>query len=343
MIKKFRSLIYNYDFNTIDGKFFRWGKTIDDDPFYAPSPEILDIEISTKCSMGCPECYKSNTSNGKNMSLKAFKNILDKFPKDKNGIYFLTQIAFGIGDIYTNPDILKILKYTRSQGIIPNITISKLNNIIEAFLLARICGAIAVSNHDRQKCYKTVHMLTNTFFNKFGCTLKQVNIHQILSEETYDECFNLLNDSKYKRELKNLNAIVFLQLKPKGRGQNLHPLTNKNKYKKLVDYAINNQIRIGFDSCSAWNFLNSVNNRENYEPMVDPCESCRMSYYINVDGIGFPCSFAENTSEFNGINVLEVKNFNEVWNHSETIKFRNKAIKNLELEKACQIYNLDLK
>lgn len=95
-IRTCKSDDYKWIFNMITGNLVRYGKTPDDDPVMAPSPEILDIEISTVCHQGCKFCYKSNTSVGKNMTLEHFKSIFDKF--DEN----LTQIAFGIGDINCN-------------------------------------------------------------------------------------------------------------------------------------------------------------------------------------------------------------------------------------------------
>src|SRR3990167_8201583 len=88
-----RSEHYNWNFNMKTGFFARWGKTLRDDPEIAPSPEILDCEISTKCNGKCAFCYKSNTSNGDNMSFDMFKVIFDKIPQN------LTQIAFGIGSL----------------------------------------------------------------------------------------------------------------------------------------------------------------------------------------------------------------------------------------------------
>ena len=47
---------YNYVFDKKTGYFARWGKTIDDDPEFAPSNEILDLECTTICSgVTCPD------------------------------------------------------------------------------------------------------------------------------------------------------------------------------------------------------------------------------------------------------------------------------------------------
>ncbi len=53
---------YNYIFDRETGFFARWGRTKDDDPIYSPfGPEILDIEISEICNMGCTFCFPSET------------------------------------------------------------------------------------------------------------------------------------------------------------------------------------------------------------------------------------------------------------------------------------------
>ena len=110
-----------------------YGKSIKDNPIIAPAPTHLDIEICGECD-GCQlgicgikkkysvlsPCYKDNISfdNTKYMSFDKFKQIFQYFDKR-----YLTQIPFGTdARLVTNPDIWKILKYTRNQGIIPNLT-----------------------------------------------------------------------------------------------------------------------------------------------------------------------------------------------------------------------------
>jgi hypothetical protein len=94
LVKYLQSPEYNYIFSLGHGRLMRWGITREADPeFCKYGPEILDIEVSTKCSKGCPWCYKSNGPVGKNMSFETFKHILDIMPQT------LTQIAFGIGSL----------------------------------------------------------------------------------------------------------------------------------------------------------------------------------------------------------------------------------------------------
>ena len=330
MIKKISSENYNYIFDTKNGYFARWGQTFNDDPDYSPfGPEIADIEISTICSNNCSWCYKSNTKSGRNMVLKTFRTILDKFPKT------LTQVALGIGDIDANPDLWNIMEYCRSKNIVPNITINGKRMTPKYYdLLSNLCGAVAVSLYNFDDCYNTVNELT-----KRG--MEQVNVHCLLSEETRHACYKILFDKVYSGNprLNKLNAIVYLRLKNKGRGLEMKQISNEH-FELLVRFAMEHNIKIGFDSCSAPHFLKTIENNENYEQlkmMIEPCESTCFSYYINVDGIGFPCSFVEGVEGYNGVNILNTNYFLEVWNHEETWKFRNALLNN---HRSCPIYNL---
>lgn len=328
MIKTVRSKGYNYNFDYKTGLFVRWGKTQQDDPLYSPfGPEIADIEISTVCNgLGkpCSHCYKSNTGCGENMSFDTFKKLFHKLPKN------LTQIAFGIGDIDANPDLFKIFEYCRTNeynSVVPNVTINgyKLTDSI-AQKLAKYCGAVAVSRYNpKDCCYDAVKKLTD-----LGMT--QVNIHMLVSEETYENCLEVLKDTKSDPRLEKLNAVVFLTLKPKGKRNHYRSVTDLEKYKNLINMAFKNKVRIGFDSCFAPLFLEVVKNYPNYkslEILAEPCESMLFSIYINTEGKTSPCSFTEGEVGYEGLDVVGCKDFKtDIWNHPTTKAFREKLLNN---------------
>ena len=326
IFRSFSSEYYNWILNEQTGAFERWGKHKEDDPLFSPfGPELVDMEISTICSgptgtTPCKHCYKSNTSVGKNMPFETFKRIFDKLP------HTVGQIAFGIGDIDGNPDLWQIMWYCRENdynpNVAPNITINgaRLTDH-SAGLLAEFCGAMAVSNYGADICYPAVQMMTDK-------GMKQVNIHQILSVETFDTCIQLMRDSKEDPRLKNLNAIVFLLLKPKGKRNNLTPLTDLNKWKELSQFAFDNNIRIGFDSCSSPWFLDAIADHPFFKRIaisVEPCESSCFSAYINVDGFFVPCSFCEDVLDGwdEGLSVLGCNDFmTDIWFNEKTVLFR---------------------
>jgi len=332
-IKVVKSEKYNYVFNNKDGFFARWGETKEDDPEMSPfGPEIADIEISTVCNgigktvdsrKPCPWCYKSNTGCGENMNLETFKEVFHKLPRN------LTQIAFGIGDLDGNPDLWDIMSYCRNNDynyIVPNITTNGMGvDEASARTLAETCGAVAVSRyHIHDLCYDTIARLS-------GAGLKQVNIHQLLAEETYDGCFQLLDDIKNDSRLEGLKAVVFLMLKPKGNRNKYHSIGGLDKFNKLIKTAQDMGVAVGMDSCTAplmLKFSESFN-QPGIVPSIEPCESTLFSIYINSNAEVFPCSFTEGTPGWEtGISMVnDVDNFmRDVWFSKRLSSWRSELL-----------------
>ena len=336
-IKTITSRDYNLDFNKNTGAMIRFGRTLDHDPKFSPfGPEIADIEITTKCKgpQGklCKFCYKNNTPNkGENMSLETFKRIIDKYP------FPLTQVAFGVdSDCSSNPEWYDIFKYCREKGYIPNTTISDCNEDL-AKKLASVCGAVSVSRYDdKELCYTGVSNL-----KKAG--LKQVNIHIMISEETFGQVKETVDDylCNFMNLKDNVNAIVLLGLKQKGRGVGYHKL-NFEKFKTLVNYCLENDVPLGFDSCCANKFLKSVEDSPKYNLYnlsCEPCESGLFSSYINVKGEFFPCSFVEGSSGWeSGISVVNCGDFlKDVWFNSRVIEWQKRLLNN---NRSCPVYDV---
>lgn len=336
-VKVFRSEDYNYNFNKTTGFFARWGKNEEDDPQFSPfGPEILDIEVTTKCSGPgnklCTFCYKSNTPNGKNMSLDTFRKVLDKMPRT------LTQVAFGADAHATsNPDLFKMMeycKYNAKNPVVPNITVADISDDT-ADTLSRLCGAVAVSRYsDKELCYNSVKKLSDR-------GVHQTNIHVMISQETLEQAIETIKDYKTDPRLAHLNAIVFMSLKKKGRGERFTPLTQE-QFKSLVELAFELKVPFGFDSCSCNKFLEAVKNKENFDILAqssEPCESSAFSSYIDVDSTFFPCSFSEKASGWEtGLKIKDDTNFmKDIWNHERVISFRENLIK---CKRNCPLYEV---
>ena len=319
---------YNFDFDKKTGYFQRWGKTPSDDPSFSPiGPELLDCEISVNgCSMGCPFCYKGNTNGEpKNMSLESFKRLLDLMPKT------LTQVAFGITDIQTNPDFIPMMEYCREKGIIPNFTLTGIDLTDEmAKKCLELIGAVAVSAYETDKnvCYDTVKKFTDL-------GMEQTNIHLMVSEETLPFVYEVLDDVQNDERLKKLNAVVFLGLKPKGRATkgSFNPLSSK-KFEELMKWCLEKNLNIGFDSCSAPKFESVVNSldledkvRNHLLQCSESCESSLFSAYVNTDSEYWHCSFAEEEDGQEAIDVSKAEDFfKDVW-YSDAVKsFRKQSL-----------------
>lgn len=352
--KHFRSEKYNWSFNRKDGTFLRWGKTKEDDPSYSPiGPEIADIELSSgKCSGSgtddkdspCRWCYKSNGGNEvKYMSLETFKKIFSVI--NQNGQ--ITQFAAGITDIDACKSMWDIFAYCRENDVVPNITING-NRMTSEYYdnLAKYCGAVAVSHYNDETCFNAVKELTSR-----GMT--QINIHRMICLQNYQDCLDLIDKAKSDPRLEKLNAIVFLALKPKGRGIHFTPMQDINKYRTLVQKAFDNGVGIGADSCSAEMMLMACKGMKNFERIeqnIESCESGCMSIYCDVDGNYWPCSFCENVSktligsvEIKPINLLEVNDFlKEVWFAPQTKEWRKNLIETSRNNcRRCPVYDIN--
>lgn len=251
----------------------------------------------------------------------------------------LTQVAIGSDSTCTmNPDIWKIMEATRNAGIVPNITVADVSDEV-ADNLAKYCGAVAVSVYaDKDICYDSVKKLTDR-----GMT--QINLHQLISKETFNQALGTIADIKNDPRLAKLNAIVFLSLKTKGRGKRGFTQLSHEEFAELTNMCLNANIPFGFDSCGAQKFLKSLdgvdaNRRKVLEMSAEPCESSLFSTYIDVFGVFHPCSFSPNTDAWGseGLDVLSCEDFiKDIWNHERTKQFRETLLKG---HRNCPLYTI---
>lgn len=328
--------VFSEEFNSVfdksTGETAYWGASLEHNPDCAPFPMILDMEITTSCwgigtrfgrkkgavkeSNPCPFCYKANQPNGRFMSFETARQIMEKLPRG------LTQIAFGAdASLAGNPDWYRIFSLAKGMGFIPNVTVADISDET-AEKLASVCGAAAVSWYgDEECCFGSVEAL-----KRHG--LKYVNIHCLLSRETLPRTWKLLDAAASDPRLKDVYAIVFLSLKQKGRGAKFTRLT-ADEFNAVVGRCREIGISFGFDSCSASKYLSYAkdNGLEWTESYCDLCESGRMSYYVSVDGMGYPCSFSEGLVK--PIDVLHCRDFiDDVWNSPVTQCFRELSLLN---------------
>jgi hypothetical protein len=92
----------------------------------------------------------------------------------------------------------------------------------------------------------------------------------------------ILDDIKNDKRLENINAIVFLSLKQKGRGKQMNCLYPE-KFNILIDKCLSLGISFGMDSCSGNKFANycEQNKKQEYLKYVTGCESTLQSFYCN--------------------------------------------------------------
>ena len=237
----------------------------------------------------------------------------------------LTQIAFGIMNVNTNPEFYGMMHYARHCGVIPNYTTNGFGvDAKVAEITARLCGAVAVSCHVKEVAYNAVKQFTDA-----GMT--QVNIHQVLHQQNYKKVLELLHDRINDPRLAKLNAVVFLAYKPKGTNAGKFTSCSVEEYKILIEICQNNGISIGFDSCSApavFKAYEKLGKYDQVQQMIEPCESSCFSSYISCKGLFYPCSFSEGEPGWEeGLDVLSCEDFTkDIWQHPRTVAFRDKLM-----------------
>lgn len=282
--------VYSFDmesgFYYRTGIFDSTGCETDQDPFRASYPHLLDVGIMGHCLHGSEglcikagvQCYQDGfTKNQKNMSLKDYQWIVDQ----SKGRLF--QIALGgRGDPDMHENFEEILKYSRANGIVPNMTTSGYGLTEEKVkLIKKYCGAVAVSWYRSKYTDKAIQKLLNYDV--------KTNIHFVLGNNSIDEAYEILTQSKLP---KGINRIIFLLHKPVGLGKEenvLDPsdvkvrrffnLFNEEKYCDLA----------GFDSCCVPGLINF--SQSIHLNSIDTCEGARYSAYITPDMKMTPCSF----------------------------------------------------
>ena len=342
----------SHDFHMIfrksDGFTAKWGKTFKEDPEFNPfGAEIADIEITKRCTgirdkdgvrKVCSHCYKSNTGKGDYMTFETFLNVFEIWNQTKT----LTQIAFGTDASLlesANPDYWKIFDYCNQNGVTPNVTVADVDEET-AMKMAKTFGACAVSFYpsiNKDRCYDSVERIVNAA-KSIGKNMA-VNIHALVSNETYEYLFELIEDFHKDERLKGMNAIVFLSLKQKGRGIHFNKVTDE-QFKKLVDKCFEKNVRMGFDSCSCNKFFKAVKDREDYDQlyaMSEPCESTMFSSYVDCHGMFYPCSFMEKEGDWKeGIDIAKCSSFlNDIWYSSKVNEWRNNALEKARCNGGC--------
>ena len=338
--KSCQSPNYNFFFRKNDGLFLEWGVTKEDNPDYAPAPNIVDFEISkvvdenydvnalrynviNQACNGCKFCYKNANESQKTISMKTktFDLLMSKLNKENT----ICQCALGINKISTCPDFWNIVELCRNKyGVIPNYTTRGGDLTTRDYKnTAKYCGAVAISYANNDETYDAVQ---NFLF--YGT--KQTNIHFMISNETLDQCYRVIDDCVHDKRLVGLNALVLLMFKNKTT-DTFTTITDAAVYKKLIDYAKKFQIPLGFDSCSAYNYLEAVKDEKDFETQsqyVTPCCASRFSAYIDIYGQYYACSFMENREEWgSGLDIFDCEDFiQDIWNHPQTVDFRNKNI-----------------
>ena len=275
---------YNFIGDTASGMTFRWGRTFEENPQFAPWPELADISISNHCTKGCDFCYRDSRPNSSFMSIDDYEHLIKQLSHPKWGNVF--QIAIGGGEPLEHPDFMNIIDITLKHGIVPNFTTNgeHLTNDVITRLKKKV-GAVALSAID-------INEVDTQLVKKLKKNNIKCNIHYVLNNQNIIQAIDILN-GEYNSNLQDANSIIFLTYKPLGRADKHYQLKLDSNFMSFVNLIDKNQCstRIGFDACFVPMLMHYTYVDLKY---IDPCECAFFSVYIDENLMVSPCSFSNN-------------------------------------------------
>ncbi len=276
---------YSTMFNPDTGFFARVEDEGRPEPFWSEhGPELIDISVTNWCDRDCGICYRRSGYNGVHISLPEYEMILRQAAS-----LGVIQVAIGGGNPNQHPDFVTILQRTREAfGIVPSYTTNGRGltaAVLEAS--AAYCGAVAVSAYEP-------YAETATAVELLATAGARVNIHFVLTASSIETAIAWLQDPPSFFE--HVNAVVFLNFKPIGRGSTRGLLANSSALGDFFTLVQRGKqpFKIGFDSC----MVSGVTSMSHVPHcFYDACEAGRFSMFISETLRAYPCSFMEASAE----------------------------------------------
>lgn len=112
------------------------------DFFRADFPESMDIKITNRCDMGCPQCHENSTNDGLHGDIM-FEGFIDK-------LHPYTELAIGGGNPLEHPDLVPFLEKCKKLELIPSMTVNQFHfmknkNFLKHLVEQRLIYGLGIS------------------------------------------------------------------------------------------------------------------------------------------------------------------------------------------------------
>jgi MoaA/NifB/PqqE/SkfB family radical SAM enzyme len=274
----------------------------DDKEVKSEVPLLVDLNITNKCTHGCPQCYRNCTPTGKDALRKNIENILEVLNEHNAAI----DLVIGGGDISKFDDLSVIFdSIPRMRSITTTIsqkTIIDTNNWRSYYYISRF-DSIAITLSDYSPEGKAE-------FIKLAVLLKEQKVKDIVCQvifETFDDLFTLLQDEDIR---KCVNSFSLIGYKNTGRAPELD-VSDKSyvtKVLKLEEFCEKNYRRIYFDAIMIERYGQVIKTLDIYKVGRDGINSC----YIDAVGNTMSKNSYCKENELHKFNDFD-KEFLEIW------------------------------
>lgn len=136
----------------------------------SPSPELVDVSITDRCTFGCPYCYQDSRPKRKHAPRDLVPTLLRGFETVPY------QIAIGGGEPTGHPDFPWILQEARKLGTVPNYTTA--GHVFRPEVIKatnEFCGGVALTYH----AFKGLDWFKQTYRRWRKALRCQLNVHLI--------------------------------------------------------------------------------------------------------------------------------------------------------------------
>ncbi len=298
------------------------------------APTLVDMQITSVCTQGCPHCYASSVYRGEHMPFGDMCRIFDDCAKAG-----VLQIALGGGDPLLHPNFVDAIRAVRERGMVPNVTTSGAYFTDENLqALRKYCGAVALSLEGVGRRYSARRALGWKGFLAALSRLQENDIHTVLQVTVGSSNLETVPDIVKFALTQKLYGVIFLAYKPVGRGESFDkPLSacEPNRVAEILAGAFRElavHTRVGYDCCSSAivaGMNESVFGHNNSE--LEGCSALRGSVGISVQQKFLPCTFTEQLE----CGDLKSHTLVELWHGQGAQAFREKQEASVKANAVC--------
>lgn len=276
------------------------------------TPVLMNLELTGKCPLRCPQCYCDLTS-GKDLPLKKAMYWIEE--ASENGV---RTVNLSGGETMCYPYLNEVIKECRNRGMEPNIAVSgyglnreRLEELIECGV-ADICVSLNGSSEEINRKTRDGYELAV----KALTLLKELSYPNICINWVMHSCnaadFPRMIELAEEYEVRNLVVMVF---KPDASHQ-LHGVPNEEQLRSVAAWikAYKGTVNIVAEECfSQMRALLGERFLTNYNRGISRgCGAGRDGISVNVEGKLTPCRHLEFPEE-----ELSLKNY---WRESPILK-----------------------
>lgn len=286
------------------------------------SPTLVDLQLTRRCTMGCPQCYASSVPDGEHMPFADVARVLREIADAGT-----CQLAIGGGEPLLHPDFPATLELARELGLVPNVTTTGIGLTPRALdAMARCCGAVALSLEDVGPGFAARRRLGFGFFEDALAKLQARGVRSVfqvtLSGENLPRLPAIVD---YCLGVADLYGVIFLAHKPAGRGEGYDsPLSSVHPgelypWLREAFLRLREHTRVGYDCCLTPGIAGiDVELGFGEEDQLEGCSAARSSVGIGVDLDVVPCTFLTHRPLGN----LRARSFLDIWRGPEATAFR---------------------